>query len=84
MSSVIYLCHEDEEWPEDARMMLNVHDALIAMHRPQDADIVQRLMKKHAEEPIMIRGMPVSIGVDLKQSVAGEDGVHRWSTLQEI
>ena len=41
-------------------------------------------MKKHAEKPIMIRGMPVSIGTDLKESKAGDDGVHRWSTLVEV
>jgi len=84
VSSVIYECHEDDDWPRDARMALNVHDALIAIHRPDDASTVQRLMKKHAEEPIMIRGQPVSIGTDLKQSVADEGGVHRWSTLQEV
>ena len=84
VSSVIYLCHEDDEWPEDARMVLNIHDALIAIHRPSDAGTVQRLMKKHAEEPILIRGQPVSIGTDLKESKAGDDGVHRWSTLVEV
>ena len=84
VSSVIYECHEDDDWPRDARMVLNVHDALIAIHRPEDADTVQRLMKKHAEKPIMIRGQPVSIGTDLKQSVADEGGVHRWSTLENI
>ena len=84
VSSVIYLCHEDVEWPEDARMVLNVHDALIAIHRPEDRSTVQRLMKNHAEAPIMIRGEPISIGTDMKESIAGEDGVHRWSTLKEI
>jgi DNA polymerase I-like protein with 3'-5' exonuclease and polymerase domains len=84
VSSVIYACHDDEEWPQDSRMVLNVHDALIAIHRPKDATTIQRLMKKHAEKPILIKGQPVSIGTDLKQSVAGDDGVHRWSTLKEI
>ena len=84
VSSVIYQCHNDEEWPADARMVLNVHDALIAIHRPAHANTVQRLMKKHAESPIMIRGEPVHIDTDLKQSVAGEDGVHRWSTLIDV
>jgi DNA polymerase-1 len=84
VSSVIYLCHDDPEWPADARILLNIHDALIAIHRPTDAKTVQRLMKKHAEAPIMIRGIPVTIGTDIKQSVAGEDGVHRWSTLVEV
>lgn len=84
VSSVIYQCHDDEEWPSDSRMALNVHDALIAIHRPDDSATVQRLMKKHAESPIMIRGEPITIFADLKQSVAGEDGVHRWSTLKDI
>jgi uracil-DNA glycosylase family 4 len=84
VSSVIYLCHEDEDWPADARMLLNIHDALIAIHRPDDAGTVQRLMKKHAESPIMIRGQAVHIGTDIKQSEPGEDGVHRWSTLTEV
>ena len=84
VSSVIYKCHEDDSWPSEARMVLNVHDALIAIHKPEDAKTVQRLMKKHAEEPIMIRGQPVSIGTDLKESKAGDDGVHRWSTLVEV
>tara|TARA_R100000781_G_scaffold114961_2_gene88135 strand:- start:3050 stop:5500 length:2451 start_codon:yes stop_codon:yes gene_type:complete len=84
VSSVIYLCHEDPEWPNDARMVLNVHDALIAIHKPSDAVTVQRLMKKHAQAPILIRGQEVSIGIDLKQSVADEGGVHRWSTLTDI
>ena len=82
VSSVIYSCEEDDEWPTDARMLLNIHDALIAIHRPEDKETVQRIMKKHAEAPIMIRGRPVSIGTDFKESVAGEDGVHRWSTLR--
>ena len=84
VSSVIYLCHDDPDWPKDARMVLNIHDALISIHRPDDAITVQRLMKKHAESPIMIRGEPVSIFTDLKQSVADEGGVHRWSTLVEV
>jgi hypothetical protein len=41
-------------------------------------------MKKHAETPIIIRGEPVTIFTDLKQSMPDEKGVHRWSTLQDI
>ena len=84
VSSVIYLCEEDDDWPTDARVILNIHDALIAIHRPDDRHIVQRIMKKHAESPILIRGQEVSIGTDFKESVAGDDGIHRWSTLQGI
>jgi uracil-DNA glycosylase family 4 len=84
VSSVIYLCHDDPEWPDDARMLLNIHDALIAIHRPEDAEVVQRVMKRHAEAPIIIRGEPVSILTDFKQSVADEKGIHRWSTLKDV
>ena len=41
-------------------------------------------MKKHAEAPITIRGRQVSIGTDFKESKAGDDGIHRWSTLCDI
>ncbi|KKN15974.1 hypothetical protein LCGC14_0980620, partial [marine sediment metagenome] len=84
VSGVIYLCHEDPEWPNDARMLLNNHDALIAIHRPWDKRKIQRIMKKHAEAPIMIRGEPVTIFTDIKESKPGEDGIHRWSTLKEV
>ena len=84
VSSVIYQCHEDPKWPEDARMLLNVHDALIAIHRPRHAKLVQSIMRKHAEEPIIIRGQPVTIFTDFKQSKPDQKGIHRWSTLAEI
>ena len=85
VSGVIYLCHEDPEWPRRrARMLLNNHDALIAIHKPEDKRLIQRLMVKHAEAPIMIRGMPVTIHTDVKESAPGEDRIHRWSTLQEV
>ena len=84
VSSVIYLCHDDPEWPSDARMALNIHDALIAIHKPADSEVVHRVMKRHAEAPIMIRGEPVVILTDFKQSVPDEKGIHRWSTLKNI
>ena len=82
VSSVIYLCHEDEHWPDSAHMTLNIHDALIAIHKVDDKDVVTSIMKKHAESPIIIRGNPVSIPTEFKHSVPDEDGIHRWSTLQ--
>jgi len=84
VSSTIYLCHDDPEWPKDARMLLNIHDALIALHRPKDTEVVQAIMKKYAETPIMIRGEPVTIFTDFKQSVPDEQGIHRWSTLEDV
>ena len=43
-------------------------------------------MKKHAEEPIKFtNGAPdLIIPADCKISHAGEDGIHRWSTLKDI
>ena len=84
VSSVIYLCHDDPDWPTDARVLLNVHDALIAIHRPEDKERVQMVMRRHAEAPIMIRGEPVVIFTDFKESVPDEKGIHRWSTLKEV
>jgi hypothetical protein len=89
VSSCIYLCHHDPEWPRDehgrkrARIVLNIHDALVAMNLPQDREVVARVMKRHAEAPIIIRGEPVCIGTDFKFSVPDEKGIHRWSTLEE-
>jgi uracil-DNA glycosylase family 4 len=84
VSSVIYMCHDDPDWPEDARMMLNIHDALIAQHRPEDTKLVQSIMKKHAESPILVRGEPVTIFTDIKQTIPDESGTHRWSTLVDV
>ena len=84
VSQVIYQCHDDPDWPSDARMLLNIHDALIAIHKPDSRQVVQRIMKKYAESPILIRGEQVSIGTDFKQSMPDEQGIHRWSTLKEV
>ena len=95
VSSVIYLAEEDPEWPDDARMLLNVHDALVALHRPDDGVRVRGIMKKYAEAPIMIRGEPVQIFTELKHSTPGyyadlekkqfvDDGIHRWSGLAGV
>ena len=78
-------CHSDPEWPTKyARMCLNIHDALIAIHTPDVKDEVQGIMKRHAESPIMIRGEEVVIGTDFKESKPDENGIHRWSTLKTI
>lgn len=84
VASVIYLCHSDPEWPKDALIVLNIHDALIALHKLEDGNLVRRIMKKHAETPIMIEGTPVIIPTEFKASVPDELGVHRWSTLKEV
>lgn len=81
VSSVIYKSHEDERWPVHARILINIHDALIAVHLPEETSIVQEILRTYAEEPITIRGQPIVIPAEIKQSTAGSDGIHRWSTI---
>jgi hypothetical protein len=41
-------------------------------------------MKKHAEEPLYIRGEELVIPAEFAVSQPDEDGVHRWSTLEKL
>lgn len=89
VSRCIYLCEDDPEWPPTARMALNIHDALVALHKLEDGPTVRRIMKKHAEEPLIIEDVKgikreLIIPADLKASVPDEAGVHRWSTLEKV
>jgi hypothetical protein len=65
-------------------MVLNVHDALIALARPQEREQVMHVMKKHAEEPLYIRGEELVIPAEFAVSKPDENGVHRWSTLEKL
>ena len=90
VSRCIYLCESDPEWPTGkARMVLNIHDALVALHDLEVGELVRKIMKRHAEEPLQIEGMDgitreLVIECDLKASVADEQGIHRWSGLQKV
>jgi uracil-DNA glycosylase family 4 len=94
-SSVIYKCHNDPEWPPTARILINVHDANIALNRIEDGPAVRAIMKKHAEQPIMInsvhnrlRGIdkpePLIVPAEMGVSHPDENGVHRWSTIKKV
>lgn len=88
----IYLCHDDPDWPHDARIVLNIHDALIALCRLDDQQRVGEIMRRHAERPIMIEGEPLIVPAELAYSVSEREyykdpnrsEVHRWSTLKKI
>ena len=71
VSGRIYTIHEDSEWPKnEARVVLNIHDALIALVR-DDPDLVQhciRVMRRHAESPIFIKGRPLVIPAEFAVS----------------
>lgn len=84
VAQVMYQCESDDEWPMHARMLLNVHDALIALAPLDKLRTCLRIMKRYAEEPIIIKGEPLIIPADCKESVPDEHGVHRWSTLQKV
>jgi hypothetical protein len=94
-ASVIYKCHEDACWPPDAVIVLNIHDALVAVNRPQDGELVRAIMTEHAEHPLLInsvqnrlRGIdkpePLIIPVELGVSHPDDDGIHRWSTIEKL
>lgn len=100
VSRCIYLCEDDGEWPMHARVCLNIHDALIAVCRIEDAHTCARIMKKHAEEPLYIHGEELIIPADLKMSTptaweideethkiayfGREDGQHRWAGMKKV
>jgi uracil-DNA glycosylase len=84
IASVIYKCERDPRWPKSARMMLNVHDADIAMCKPEDNETVAGLMKLYAEEPIMINGYAMSVPAEFGISQPDAEGVHRWSTIKKL
>ena len=94
-SSVIYKCHSDPEWPPTARILINVHDANIALNRHEDGPTVRAIMKRHAEQPLWInsiqnrlRGIddpePLIIPAEMGVSLPDAHGVHRWSTIKKV
>lgn len=71
-----YMCEEDDEWPMDARIAIDVHDNLVAIAAPKVAKTCMKIMKKHAEAPIMVQDVykkrppePLIIPAELKMSV---------------
>lgn len=71
---VWYEAEEDPEWPEDARICLNIHDALVCQASPKTIKTALKIMKKYAEKPIMIQDVykrktePLIIPADCKVS----------------
>lgn len=90
VAQVIYQCHEDPEWPRypdgrlRAHVVLNIHDALIALNRIEDGPLVRAIMKRHAESPIPINGRPLIVPAEFGVSVPDANGVRRWSTIKKI
>lgn len=98
VSQVIYRSHEDDRWPINARVALNVHDALICLAPVEKVKTCLSIMKKYAEEPIIVRAdmppmiIPADLGIaqpaswDDEQNkwVDDPNGVPRWSSIQKV
>ena len=84
VQSVIYSAMSDPEWPRDAWVDLNVHDALIGQASPETAHTALRVAARYAEKPLMINGRPLIIPVECGISLPDDLGVHRISTIQKI
>lgn len=81
---VIRKSHEDERWPINARMWLNIHDALICLAPRHKVKTCLSIMKKYAEEPIMINGMPLIIPAETKMGYPDDKEIIRWSQLKAV
>lgn len=83
---VIYQSHEDKDWPRsskglEAAIAIDIHDALVALARFEDMYRVARILKRHAEQPLIVRGKELVIPAEIGLSRPDEFGVHRWSTI---
>lgn len=65
---------EDDKWPNDARVCLDVHDNLVALASPKTLKTALAVMKKYAESPIMVtdcygkKTEPVYLQAEMKKS----------------
>ena len=84
VTRVMYLCEDDPEWPLDARMWLNAHDALLFLAPHSKIKTCLSIAKRYAETPIKIKGEPLIIPAECKLSYPDEHGVHRWSQLEKV
>lgn len=83
-TKVIYLCHDDPRWPRSARILINVHDSLTGIAKPEDVTTCLRICKQYAETPITIKGKSVILPADLSVSTPDDQGIHRWSNLKKV
>ena len=85
VSEVIYLSQEDPRWPRGrARVIRNVHDALIGLAREDCAMDALRIMVEHAEKPLFVGGKKLIIPAEAGISVPDEYGVHRMSNIKKL
>jgi DNA polymerase I-like protein with 3'-5' exonuclease and polymerase domains len=74
ITRVWYQSEEDDRWPMDARVCLDVHDNLVCLASPKTIKTALSILKAYAEEPIFIqdawhnKAEPLSIAADTKVS----------------
>lgn len=73
INRTIYLAEDDDEWPTgQARIALNTHDGVVGIAHWDVADRCLSILKRHAEEPLLIPGMPqLIIPASLKRTYRG-------------
>lgn len=83
---VIYQAESDDKWPKEARMAMNIHDALIGICPVDKAKTACAIMKKHMETPIIVKPSmpPLVIPADTGIAEPDKDGVRRWSTIKKV
>ncbi len=84
VSRTIYLCHDDPQWPADARIKLNIHDAVVGIAPKHKVQKCLAIAKKHAQEPLYINGRELIIPADTKVSYENENGYHSWGSMKKI
>lgn len=81
---VIYQAESDPRWPPDARMWLNIHDALIILAPRHKVKLCLSIAKKYAEAPIVIGQHQMIIPAETKMGYPDDLGIIRWSTLKGV
>jgi uracil-DNA glycosylase family 4 len=87
---VWYQAEEDDQWPWDARVAIDVHDNLVGIATPECAKSALSILKRYAESPIMVQDAwggktePLIIPAECKISIPDENGLHRWSKLKTV
>ena len=84
-----YMAEEDEDWPPECRICMNIHDALIATGPIELLPKALSIMKKYAEMPISItdfHGVTRELIIPIEGKISQPDnkGIHRWSTLEKV
>ena len=82
--SIIDKAQSDPEWPQDAWVDLNIHDALMGQASPETARKALQVAAKYVEAPIIINGRPLIIPAECGISVPDDLGVHRFSSIKKL